>query len=93
MAIISDTDKLVRVQMDKKFLGDLILARGLKSGESVTSDLPEDARVLHVYESTDDMLRRNDVFTMVVASETFDRVAQGQLPPLRYVTLTRRITP
>ena len=82
--------RIARVLVAYEILGAILKCSFCKPGERVESDLPDDAKVLLVYTPHEDIARDNSsVATLVIESDSFDRVLPDQPIPLRPVTFHR----
>lgn len=82
--------RVMRVRVSFAFLSEILKCRRVEEGETIESNLPGDAEIVHVTEMPDDVMRGGGVLTMLVESHDFQACPMGDIPPEFVVVFTRR---
>jgi len=78
-----------RVCIAKDLLASILRCQRLSAGERIYSNLPEDARILSVYEHPDDVERGSVHFTAILESSEWPPGQPGDLIPELLVVFHR----
>lgn len=85
------SNRLAKVRVSYRVLQDLLRGQGLYVAREVSTDAPEDLRVVDFGADWKD--RINQQFWVIVESESFEPISEGQMVPEVVFTYTTKEAP